>query len=71
MIPVTDPDGNGQRLTSGHQKTSEVKGGMGTPILYSRALGYICADLGDVLFGVSPGDAPFWVRDVGGDPPYG
>ena len=44
---------------------------MGMSLVDPRAVGGVRIDLGNILPAVSPGDAPFWVRYMGGDPSYG
>ena len=40
-------------------------------VTYPWAGGGRRADIGVVLLGSGTGKAPFWVVNVGGDPPYG
>ena len=44
---------------------------MDTSLVDPKAGGGGCADLREVLLGISPSEAHFWVRDVCGDPLYG
>ena len=48
----------------------EGETGIGTSLVGTKTRGSGRMELGEVLLGGSPGDAPFWAGDVGGDPPY-
>ena len=66
-----EPDVDGRRLAGGRRQPAKGEAGMGTSLADPRVEGGGRADLGAVLLGGSPGNAPFWVGDVSGDPLYG